>query len=160
MQGHEVGQQFGRLHDCAGHHVALHAVHLIHHDHHRQAAGLEALGDEAIAPADLLGGIQQEQRGIGVGDRAVNGLLHAFGQAVGGALEPGQVEQHRLPALTARHGQHAAARGLRTVAHGGHVRARKGVGQRALTHVGAARQCDEARVQRRHVNPISGRAAV
>src|SRR3546814_2161457 len=69
-----------------------------------------------------------------------------------GALEPRQVQEDGLPVVTAvHHGGDAPPGGLRARRHRRHARARQGVGERGLPHVGPAGEGHQSRTEnRRH----------
>ena len=74
-------------------------------------ARARALGDEAVARADALLAVEHEQRGVGVGQLALDAPLHALGQRVARALDAGQVDEHelRVAARWRRRGSPAAS---------------------------------------------------
>ena len=74
----------------------------------------QALGDEAVAALGRLGRVQDEHGRVAVDQAAaVDRRPHPRRQAVGGALEAGQVEQHRPPPLAVDDRGDAAPGGLR-----------------------------------------------
>ena len=75
----------------------------------------ERVGDEAVARADALLAVEHDQRGVGVGELALDAALHALGQRVARALDAGQVDEHELRVRRRRDAADRAARRLRLV---------------------------------------------
>ena len=61
-----------------------------------QARVAQQPGEEAVARADALLAVDDEQRHVGVGQLALHARLHARGQRVARALHAGQVDEHEL----------------------------------------------------------------
>ena len=75
-----------------------HAVDLVEDEDDRSTAE-HPLGDEAVAGPDRLVGGQHEEDAVEVLERFVDRTLHAPGERVPRALEPGQVDEHELVRL-------------------------------------------------------------
>ena len=67
-------------------------VDLVDGDRHRAArrAAAQQLGDETVPGADALLGVDDEQAAVGVGELALDPVLHALGERIPGALDPGR----------------------------------------------------------------------
>ena len=121
------------------------AVDLVDRDDDRHLGSLERAGDEPVAGADALLGVEQEQRGVGVAHLALDARLHALGQRVARALDARQVDEHEL--RVAAHGDAAdrAARRLRLVGDDRDLLPDDRVDERRLADVRASGERDEPR---------------
>ena len=148
MQGdvvaHEAGHRRDRLEDRGG----LEAVDLVERDHDGRARGRELLGDEAVASARGLAGVEHEQDGIDVAQAVVDRALHAPRERVERPLESRQVDEHDLEVVAVHDAECALARRLRLVGDDRDVRARERVRERGLADVRAPRETDEPAAHR------------
>ena len=96
MERVEVAERGGGLHlrrDVPG----LQAVDLVDDDHDRDVEREHAPRDVAVAGADPLAGVDDEQDRVEiVGDRLVDAVLHPLGERVDRPLPAGQVDEHEL----------------------------------------------------------------
>ena len=113
----------------------LQPVDLVHGDHDRDAECEDALGDEAVAGADVGAAVDDEQDAVEVLERGVHGALHALGERVERALEAGEVGEHELVAVAVRDPEDPAARRLRLVGDDRHLAAAERVDERRLADV-------------------------
>ena len=127
-------------------------------DHRPPLAGLEErLGDEAVARADPLLPVDDEQHAIGVGELVFHAALHPPGERIARALHARQIDEHELPPGGDVGGDspHGAPGRLRPVGDDRHLGADDRVHERRLADVGPPGQSDEAGAS--HAGrPVSG----
>ena len=109
----------------------------------------QGAGDEAVAGADALLAVDDEQRHVGVGELALDPALHALGQHVARPLHAGQVDEDELPAGLEVGGDAADRPAGRLRAHRDDrdVAADDRVDERRLADVRPTREADEARAR-------------
>ena len=122
----------------------LEAVDLVQRDHDRDAEREHASRDEAVAGADPIARGEDEEHDVDVLERAVDRLLHALGERVHRALEPGKVDEHELPVLAVRDAEDPAAGRVRDGRRDRDLLARQRVDERRLADVRPAGDGDEA----------------
>ena len=127
-------------------------------DRRQPGAGAEqGAGDEAVAGADPLLAVDHEQGEVGVGELALDPVLHALGEHVARALHAGQVDEDELAAGLDVGGDAAdrPPRRLRPHRDDRDVAADDRVDQRRLADVGPAGEADEAGAASRAAPPIT-----
>ena len=150
MQRVEVAEPRGRLHlrrDVA----ALQPVDLVERDHDRHAELEDAPRDEAVARADPLARGEDEQHGVDVLERRVDGALHVLGQRVERPLEARQVGEDELVVVAVGDAEDPPPRRLRLVGDDRDLAAAERVHERRLADVRPPGDGDEARLQVRQV---------
>ena len=126
---------------------AVEAVDLVDGDGDRQAGGAQRGGDEAVAGADALLAVDDEQGGVGVGQLALDAALHALGERVARALHAGQVDEHELVPRAGGDAADRPARRLRLVGDDRHLLADEAVDERRLADVRPPGERDEPRAR-------------
>ena len=90
-------------------------IDLVERDHDRHAELEDALGDEAVAGADPVPRIEDEEHCVDVLEGRVDGPLHVLRQRVARSLEPGEICEHELGVGPVGHAEDPPARRLRLV---------------------------------------------
>ena len=103
----------------------------------------DALGDEAVAAADPLPSVQDDDGGVDVLERRVHRALHVLRQRIEWALEPGEVDEDELVVVAVHDPPNPAPRGLRLVGHDRHLPPAERVHERRLPDVRTPRDGDE-----------------
>ena len=130
------------------------AVDLVDDDRDRHVGARQGAGDEAVARADALLAVDEQQRRVGLAELALDARLHALRQRVARALHAGQVDEHELRAAAHRDPADRAARRLRLVGDDRDLLADDRVDERRLADVRAAGERDEAGARgRRSASP-------
>ena len=152
MQGHVLVEQAGHRGDRLEDGGRLEPVDLVERDHDRCAGCGELPGDEAVAGARALGGVEHEQHGVDVAQAVVDRALHATRERIERALESREVDEHDLVVVAVHDTECAPARRLRLVGDDRDVRARECIRERGLADIGTSREADEpaAHVQLRN----------
>ena len=88
MQRVEVAESRGRLH-LRGNVAVLQAVDLVDRNHDGLPEAEHTASHEAVARADVLPRVDDEEHDVDVVEGLVDRLLHALGQRVEGPLEAG-----------------------------------------------------------------------
>ena len=90
----------------------LEPINLVDGNHHRHAELEDPLGDEAVAGADPVPRIEDEEHCVDVLEGGVDGPLHVLRQGVARSLEPGEICEHELGIGPVGHAEDPPARRL------------------------------------------------
>jgi hypothetical protein len=120
------------------------AVDLVHHDDDGQPRFAQKRREEAVAGADALLPVHDEQRDVGVGELALDARLHPRGERVARALHARQVDEHDLAVIVRRHAADRPPRRLRLVGDDRDLPPDDRVHERRLADVRPAGEGDEA----------------
>ncbi len=126
---------------------AVEPVDLVDGDDDGHAGTAQGAGDEAVARAHALLGVEDEQRGVGLRHLGLDAVLHALGQCVAGPLDPRQVDEHQLRVLQGGHPADGPSCGLGLVRHDRHLAPDHAVDERRFADVRAPRERDQARAR-------------
>ena len=157
----EEGEPVGHV----GHDVepasASSSLPLVEHDDDRAAGGVDALGQALVLVGHALGGVDDEQGGVG----PVDGLQGPHQRVVLGALvdlrlapHPGGVDEAQRPVVGLDHGVDGVAGRARHVVHDRALVADEPVEQRRLADVGPARRWRHRPIRRRSSAGVVGRS--
>ena len=143
MERVEVAERGGDLHLARDVRRAQ-PVDLVQRDDHRHAAGERAPGDEAIARADALARVEDNEHDVHVVEGCVDGRLHPVGERVHRPLEPGQIDEDELVVGAVRDSEDPAAGGVRHLRGDRDLVAAERIDERRLADVRPAGERDEA----------------
>ena len=120
-------------------------VDLVDGDRHRHGGRAQQVGDEPVAGAEALLGVDDQQAAVRIGELVLDPVLHPFGELVARTLDARQVNEDQLPVGPVGDAADRPPGRLGLVGDDRDLGADDRVGQRRLADVRPAGKGDEAR---------------
>ncbi len=125
-----------RLLEAASQTPVVDDVDLVEREDRRHASRRDGPEDEAIARAETLGGVQDDERGVDLREGVVDGVLHTPRERVERLLKAWQVEKDDLTALQIDDARDTATRRLRVIRDDAHLTTDEPIDEGRLADVG------------------------